>query len=177
MSCFMSPKVLRGPQARNFMPPKGHSTLGRAISLHSGRFDVPTLAWCVALALARGRSRWVGLVAPSQCHPVWTGSALAPGGARPDFSLMAGQLEWSTFTDLFPSTPFLRRFSYLSDLSVTSSLSLSRLGTETRSTEVMPQKRDPISLRVLLEASSWPLLLSAGSISRGRVDHTAHENR
>ena len=40
---------------------------------------------------------------------------------------------WSTFTDLFPSMPCLRRFSYLS---VTSSLSLSRLGTETRSTEV-----------------------------------------
>ena len=60
-------------------------------------------------------------------HPVWTGSALAPGGARPDFTLR------STFTDLFPSMPCLRRFSYLS---VTSSLSLSRLGTETRSTEV-----------------------------------------
>ena len=45
-------------------------------------------AGLVCVALAHGRSRWVGLVAPSQCRPVWTGSALAPGGARPDFSLM-----------------------------------------------------------------------------------------
>ena len=120
-------------------------TFLRALYGHSacsGRFDVPTLAWCVALALARGRSRWVGLVAPSQCHPVWTGSALAPGGARPDFTLR------STFTDLFPSMPCLRRFSYLS---VTSSLSLSRLGTETRSTEV--SSRSPVrKLRAAIRA-------------------------
>ena len=36
------------------------------------------LAWDVVIAHVR--SLWVGLVAPSQCHPVWTGSALAPGG-------------------------------------------------------------------------------------------------
>ena len=58
---------------------------------------VPMLAWCVVLA--HMRSLWVGLVAPSQCHPVWTGSALAPGGARPDFTLR------STFTDLFLPMP------------------------------------------------------------------------
>ena len=58
---------------------------------------VPMLAWCVVLAHVR--SLWVGLVAPSQCHPVWTGSALAPGGARPDFTLR------STFTDLFLPMP------------------------------------------------------------------------
>ena len=58
---------------------------------------VPVLAWCVVLAHVR--SLWVGLVAPSQCHPVWTGSALAPGAARPDFTLR------STFTDLFLPMP------------------------------------------------------------------------
>ena len=93
-------------------------------SFRRSRLGELTLGWCVPAPPGGLHS---GLVAPSQCHPVWTGSALAPGGARPDFTLR------STFTDLFPSMPCLRRFSYLS---VTSSLSLSRLGTETRSTEV-----------------------------------------
>ena len=34
----------------------------------SGRVGVPVLAWCVVFT--RVRSRWVGLVAPSQWHPV-----------------------------------------------------------------------------------------------------------
>ena len=42
---------------------------------------------CVSLSLMGAHAGWVGLVAPSQCRPVWTGSVLAPGGARPDFIL------------------------------------------------------------------------------------------
>ena len=57
-----------------------------------GRFACSVRCNCLRWpGVFRSRSwafHWVGLVAPSQCRPVWTGSALAPGGARPDFSLM-----------------------------------------------------------------------------------------